>query len=242
MKIAKHKSIGIGSIIVMTLTFMALSIGGVSAQGDGHPSAKASAQVGAIAIVEEDGATSSSEQVGWQSIASDPITIKTANNMDLIIGVSLECGLGTETLVKSKGGKQDTSTAEAAVQVQVLVDGVEYAAPGIITFCSRTQELSAKFGGVLEQCQDTNGDGIISADECDFTDEELNLMLETMNANHYNFLSADLGTGIHTVEVQTKVYRSSSSQAGDAKSWAFIGNGSVTVEEVRMIKGEDVTL
>ena len=90
----------------------------------GQPSSKATAKVGDVNILD---ATS----LGWTTILSNDI--KTANQKDLFIDVSLECGLYTQTEVKSKGNK-DTSTAEAGVMVQVLVDGAP-AYPDVVTFC-----------------------------------------------------------------------------------------------------------
>ena len=67
-------------------------------------------------------------------------------------------------------------------------------------------------------------------------------VLETMSANSYNFIVADLLSGNHTVEVQAMVSSDSSAQNGSASASATTGYGSVTVEEVRMIMGEDVVL
>ena len=82
---------------------------------------------------------------------------------DLVVDVSLECGLSTDTQVESKGGKKSTATASAGVQVRVqasragadglfgTVDDItETMEPGWVTFCRRSQELSATFQGLLE--------------------------------------------------------------------------------------------
>ena len=75
-----------------------------------------------------------------------------------------------------------------------------------------------------------------------FTDEEIELIQDTMGANTFNFILADMSSGNHKVEVQAAITSSTSSQTGGASANASIGNGSVTVEEVRMIKGEDINL
>jgi hypothetical protein len=59
----------------------------------------------------------------WTTILSN--NLKTANQKDLFVDVSLECGLYTSTKVASSG-KTDTSVADAGVQVQVLVDGSRF--------------------------------------------------------------------------------------------------------------------
>lgn len=196
------------------------------------PSAKVTAKVGSIAILDK-------TDMGWTTIMHN--TLKTPNQKDVFVDASLECGLYTQTLVKSSTGTKDTSTAEAGVMVQVLVDG-QPALPGPVEFCRRSQELTAKFGGILERCTDLNGDGTITADECTWTNEELNLVLKTMNANSFNFVLDDLGAGNHTIEVQAKIDSATSAQAGSAEAKATIGKGSVTVEEVRMVQNEDIEL
>jgi len=197
----------------------------------GQPSSKATAKVGDVNILNQ-------TVLGWTTILDN--SIKTANQKDLFIDVSLECGLYTQTKVRSAGNK-DTSSADAQVMVQVLVDGEE-AYPGPVTFCSRAQTLSATLGGILENCTDSNGDGDIDLNDCTLAPEEVELILDTMNANSFNFILDGLTSGVHLVEVQAMISSSSSSGAGSSSSNATIGNGSVTVEEVRLIQNEDIVL
>jgi len=215
-------------VLVAVLTILALA-GGVAAQS--QPSSKVTAKVGTIAILD-------TTEMDWTTILSN--NIKTPNQKDLFIDVSVECGLYTRTLVKSAGNK-DTATAEAGVYVQVLVDGAP-AYPGEVVFCRRTQELTALFGGIMESCTDLNGDGVITYDECTWTPEELELVLDTMNANSFNFILDDLTAGVHTVEVQARISSVTEAGAGVAEAWATIGKGSMTVEEVRLIQNEDIEL
>lgn len=177
---------------------------------------------------------------GWVDILSG--SIHTASWKDLIIGVSLEAGLFTSTTVRSRGGNNDTSKAEASIQVRVLVDGVEVF-PGAVTFARRHQELMAKFGGIVESCSDLDGDGTIVVEtECVVTDEELRLVLDTMNANAFNFVLPDLRSGDHSIVVQARIDTSTSAESGEAAANGVIGKGSLIVEEVRMVRGLDVTL
>jgi hypothetical protein len=57
----------------------------------------------------------------------------------------------------------------AEINMKVFVDG-ELALPVEVTFDKREQTSLAKQGGVLV-CQDYNRDGIITFDECTFTEE-----------------------------------------------------------------------
>lgn len=176
--------------------------------------------------------------------------IQTSQWEDLVMDVSLECGLITNTKVKSQKGNVDTSTAEAGVMVRVLIDegtaDERYAMPGRdpnysggIIFCKRIQEQIAKFGGVLESCTDLNGDGSITLDECEFTDEELELMLDTMGAHSFNFFALDFDQGDHSIKVQAKLWASNddSDPLWVDRTSASIGYGSVAVNEVKFVKG-----
>lgn len=152
--------------------------------------------------------------------------------------VAIECGLFADTLVKSSVGKTDTSVAEVKVNLRVRVDG-KLTEPGEVIYCSRKQELIAKFGGILESCKDSNGDGTISQDECEFSDEELRLIQTTMAANSFNFLLGDLSSGVHSVVVEAKISSGISAQAGSADAKASLGKGSLLVNQVRAIRDED---
>lgn len=190
----------------------------------------------------------SEETAGWNTIMEG--TIQTSQWEDLVMDVSLECGLITNTKVKSQKGKVDTSTAEAGVMVRILIDGEtadqKYAMPGReddysggIIFCKRIQEQIAKFGGILESCTDLNGDGSITLDECEFKDEELELMLDTMGAHSFNFFATDFDQGDHTIEVQAKLWASNddSDPLWEDRTSASIGYGSVAINEVKFVKG-----
>jgi hypothetical protein len=232
---------------------------------------------------------------GWTPILSQ--NIKTPNQMDLFVDVSLETGLWTRTKVKSKvtedypWGEWDTSKAQAQVLVRVGVDG-EYATAAVgeqeagvafpreVTFNEREQVLSAKFMGiftgdclnvVLADPQiDNDEDGYINEDPADFDEagnpidndgdglynedpvdyiitidydclqpEELDLLLRTMSANAFNFIVADLEPGEHTITVEAKIITNGEADQGNYQAMALVGQGSVVIEGVRMMKGED---
>jgi len=64
-----------------------------------------------------------------------------------------------------------------------------------------------------------------------------------MNANSFNFVVDDLGPGEHLIESRARIDNEigvDDLSGSTAKAMATIGKGSVTVEEVRMIKGEDI--
>lgn len=198
-------------------------------------SAKFTANVGSMAVVSP--MLKANDADGWSTVLSGQI--HTATPKDLLIGVSLETSLLTDTLVKSSKGVQDTSTAEAGIEIKVLVDGQE-AAPGVVVFDKRKQQLSATLGGYYTNCMDDNLDGITDMlTECDLVPEEIELLLDTTAAHHFNFIKADLGQGVHTVVVKSKISNNTVFANGTASSSALLGKGSLSVEEVQAVNAPD---
>ncbi|WP_373045992.1 hypothetical protein [Vulgatibacter sp.] len=201
-------------------------------------SAKSSVQVGNLSLVGVPNTAATTD--GWTNILAT--TIHTSQQKDLVMDVSLEAGLFTDTLVSSRKGRSDTSFAEAMIEVRVLVDGLA-AMPASVIYARRAQTLMASFGGVLEYCDDENDDGIIDGEtECEFSDEQLQLVLDTMGAHSFNFLLDDVGSGSHSIVVQAKITTDSSAQEGAASARAVLGNGSLVVEEVRLVNGASISL
>jgi hypothetical protein len=225
------------------------------------PSAKATAQIGDLSVIEVSGSGGSnvynSATVGWETLFTQ--TIKTPQDKDLFVDVSLECGLTTDTTVMSKRLERAIATAEAIVEVQVLVDDVPVAVNGggdtDITFARRAQTLIAEFAGDFSDCMTADiVTGDVSVDWACADPEMLQLILDTMQANSFNFVVPDLDAGDHTVKVQAKLSYAADGNLvqetidteletmaeGLSAAKAYLGNGSVTIETVRMIKDEDV--
>jgi hypothetical protein len=187
---------------------------------------------------------------GWTTVLK--AQIKTANQKDLFINPSLQCGIVTDTTVKSLNGSLDTAEARGTIRVRVKItapDGsTSYAEPNDtgatadpaerntdgLVYCDRIQTLKAKFSGLNCDANLTTGE-VTCADP-----EELQLILKTLNANSFNFVAADVASGVHTIEIQARTSANIGvdSQNGSlAGAEAFIGAGSATIEEVRMIQG-----
>ena len=229
--------------------------------GYGNAFAEASAKVTAVAGL--------LKQVnigeGWTTVMKN--TIKTANAKDLFINVSAEIGLTTNTKVASRLLIKAISEAEALVKMRVIIDadvdnpdGTVTVVPGAdgVTFSRRTQALIAEFAGALVY-EDAEGNivncisidsetGAIDIDVNCIEEETLALILDTLAAHSFNYVAVDVPVGLHTIEVQALV---DYTQVGDAAedelaliedpvTKAYIANGSMTVEEVRMIKDENI--
>ena len=194
----------------------------------------------------------------WQPILRQQI--KMANQKDLFFGASLQCGIVTDTTVKSMNAtatsSYDTAEARGTIRVRIKVTPpfgpAVYAEPstgvdatntpsganGGVVFCDRIQTLRAKFSGL--SCTANLTTGVVTCN----TPEELQLILKTLNANAFNFVAPNLGSGVHLIEVQARSSAATSASGPNGSlgaANAFIGAGSVSVESVRMIKGNDGT-
>lgn len=225
---------------ITLLVTLAVLFGFQPVLAESLPGSKSAVAMSAIALVKS---TTGTE--GWTPILRGKL--KVAEQKDLAIDVSLECGLYTDTLARSKGGTKDTSAAEAIVKIRVAVfDGannlVMHAAPGGakgIVFARRAQELSATFQGLIDGCLSVDENGIVVLNQECLKPEEVELVLDTMNANAFNFLAPNLGAGIHTLVVEAKIDTAAGAQGGTASARAAIGRGSMLVEEIRLVKGSE---
>lgn len=139
-------------LIVCLVCFVAMTFGFTNAFTQ-TPSSKGSAAIGKFTVLE--------------THSFDPVMstiIQVAQQKELVFDVALQCGLYTDTLVRSKGGNKDTSTAEVAIDVRVKLQKLNNAGepigepflahPGVVTYAKRSQTLMAKFQGIFQQCEE----------------------------------------------------------------------------------------
>lgn len=121
---------------------------------------------------------------------------------DLVIGLSAETNLVTSTTVASTGGNKSTAWAVGAIEMCVETvsgDGTFVAAPGVVTFDKRKQELWAKLAGL--NCTADLNTGVVSCTN----PEEIGLLLDTTAAHHFNFVAQNPGPGTITVNAYARV-------------------------------------
>ncbi|PYN96895.1 MAG: hypothetical protein DMD89_17290 [Candidatus Rokuibacteriota bacterium] len=230
------------SAVVLAVALLVAVLGTSTADAQSQPSAKVTAKTANLTLLPETTGTG-----GWQTVLSN--TIKTANQKDLFINASFEVGLFTQTLVSSKNMTKDTSTADANVQVQVLLDG-QPVQPGDkragVVYGRRTQTLSATLEGAIAGCLSivTNLDGSqsIVLDPTCVLPETIELILDSMDAASFNFVAVDVPQGVHTITVQARIDTTGSADTGSFKAMGTVGKGSMTVESVRLIKDPNVIL
>jgi len=220
------------------LGMLALTLAAVSGYAQSQPSSKVTAKTANLTLLPSTTGTGD-----WQTLLSN--TIKTANQKDLFINASFEVGLFTRTLVSSKNMTTDTSTAQANVQVQVLLDG-NAVEPGKVVYGRRTQTLSATLEGAIAGCLSlvTNLDGTTSivVDTNCVTAETIELILDSMDAASFSFVAVDVPQGVHLISVQARIDTTGSAQTGSWTAVGTVGKGSMTVESVRLIKDANVPL
>jgi hypothetical protein len=226
----KNSKLVVSGILALTLVLPLVT---ATSHAAGVPSSKATFETSDLILIPETTGTSD-----WVTVLSG--IIKTPSQKDLFISGSLEAGIFTQTNVKSKNLKKDTSTASVSIQVRALVDG-EVVPPGVVTYAARTQTLSATLEGAIAGCLTivTNADGSLSVvlDETCVTPEEIDLILSTLQAASFDFVATDVPVGVHTVSIQARITTSGSAEAGSFTALGFVGKGTMIVDEVRLVKG-----
>jgi hypothetical protein len=163
-----------------------------------------------------------------------------------LINASLVTGLLTNTTVTSNGGSKSSGSATGSVQVGVIIDGSfdsnghylgggSYAYPGLLSFDTRTQTLTATLGQALTGC--TVVSGIVQC--TGFTQEQIQLVLDTTSAHSFEFILPNVGvapnSAPHRIDVVAQVSSSTlSSGLGSALASACYGAGSIVVDAVRL--------
>ncbi len=234
------------------ITAVALTIFAATSASAEMPSSKSavaySSSLTALGLASQASTSSSNgTDTGYLTILQS--YIKTANQKDLVFDVALQCAIITDTTVKSKGGNKDEAEAYGKTSVRVKLTSmgtgeIRYADPLAekgVTYCSRVQRLDAKFSGLnctvdLDTASPTYGQ--VTCED----PEDLRLLLDTLNANAFNFVEADVTSGVWRIEVQARSQTNvtlGGSSLGSARAESFVGLGSMSVSESRLIKDAD---
>ncbi len=175
--------------------------------------------------------------------------IKVPQDKELLVGLSAEIGLVTDTSIKGKQGGTAKAIAGGKANVTIFAipepfnwEGIRKAEPGRIMLSSRFQVLTATLGGVLT-----------SLDPLAFTDEEIGFLQGTLAAHHFNFLLPNMDQGVYkivaffTTGAIAKVdicELCDGSVSASAFAAAIIGKTMLTAQQVRAVKDslEEVTI
>ncbi len=196
-----------------------------------------------VSVVETNDATSA-EYTCDENDGFTMARMKVPQDKELLLGVSAEVLLITDTSIKGKEGGAAKALAYAGGTVTVGACPVEggdcqLAEPGTIYLADRFQILDATLGGVLESCTDENGDGTTDVpEECTFSDEHIGLVLDTLSSHHFNFVLPNMDQGEYNiVAVFATGACNEISTEGDATASTYalaaIGKYMLTAQQVR---------
>ena len=124
-----------------------------------------------------------------------------------------------------------------------LDDGITGEWYGDLTECQNAGDggntcESKLFVGTCLQ-KDPDSDAILLDLEC-LLPEEVELILDTVNANAFNYVSPNLDAGVYKATAESMIAISGSSEdTGEWEANAVVGMGSMTVDEVRFITNAD---
>ena len=126
-----------------------------------------------------------------------------------------------------------------------MLDG-QVVEPGSVVYGRRTQTLSATLEGAIAACLSlvTNLDGTTSivVDTNCVTAETIELVLDSMDANAFNFVAVNVPQGVHLISVQARIDTTGIAQTGSWTALGTVGKGTMTVESVRLIRDANVPL
>ncbi len=170
----------------------------------------------------------------WEDILHTPLLV--SKEKDVVVQVSLHSGLYTDAPARGGRSPEDGTPARAALEVRVLVDGAQ-ADAGDVIFTQLHPYLVTRLGGILDACKDDDADGAITPRECILTEEELRRVRNTLHANSFTYSLEALGPGLHELRVQARVTLSSYAARGSLSVGAWVGQGSVHIEETQLLDG-----
>ena len=143
----------------------------------------------------------------WKDVLSTEIKVS-GEPKDLVIAVTAECALATNVRLHDKTG----SESQAKIMVRALVDNKTVVVPSEVVFADRLVKVKGNLN-------DTNA--------------WFEIYMATRNANGFNFIAEDVGTGPHTITVQAKGFATGVDPAPE-KLLVLIGNRTLVVNEVNL--------
>lgn len=158
-------------------------------------------------------------------------SFKTSTNTDLIINATAEVGLYTE--IKTKGN--DDSVASAGVECWVELDDKPVPYPAFAGDGTLGNDFTGGNGTVSRANEGSvifsNRDFGMKTSDFENLEAKIELFLRTRSANGFNWYTADVGQGEHTIALKARVTQNVDGK-GEAK--ALVGPRTLIVEPVNM--------
>ncbi|WP_435364665.1 hypothetical protein [Haloarchaeobius sp. DYHT-AS-18] len=196
---------------------LGLSALGTGTVGASHSPADKVSAVGSTLELMESTKSNGGESSAGAEVTLLSGTMKTSSPTDLILQATVESGLYTD--IKTKGN--DESWANAGVQCWVEIDGAEVpvtsGSSGKVVFNNR------EFG--MKTSNFENEEAMIE------------LFLRTRSSNAFNWLTLDVGSGEHTIELKADIDVYANGK-GSAK--ALVGPRTLVVEPTKMANDAEI--
>lgn len=154
-------------------------------------------------------------------------TMKTSAPTDLMLAVTAECALWTD--IATTGN--DSATAISRVELWLEIDGKVVPVNSTDTASGDTGlpvEVGQAEAGHVVFCNRAYG---MATSDFDDEDAQIQMFNRTRNANAFNWMSLDLGSGAHTIKVFGEL---TTDVEGNALAKAAIGKRTLIVEPTKM--------
>lgn len=220
-KAAQHVTTGVAIGLAVLLLAVALPPSLAPAEASHEPADKAAAAGSTLEVMES--TTSNGSFSEEHTILSTEM--RTSDPTDLILQFTAECALWTD--VTTVGN--DDSEAVASVNTWIEIDGEpvsvtsdhdEVGGEGVVTLCNREYRVATM----------------------NFENENATIerYLETKQANAFNWVQLDVGSGVHEIAVKAQLEGHAEAEEGQAHAKALIGDRTLVIEPVKMAHDAEV--
>lgn len=147
-------------------------------------------------------------------------TIRSSAPSDLILSATLECSIITDVVTVG----DDAQSAEGKIRAWIEIDGQpvpvssDDTGGGKVTFCNRIYSRTTQLGE--DDQEDTH-----------------RTYMATKTANAFNWMTFNVGAGLHTVELVAEL--STNSTEGSLAE-AYVGNRTLVIEPVKASNHEEI--
>jgi hypothetical protein len=157
--------------------------------------------------------------------------IRTANPTDLLLTLTAECGVG---FLEDDQGSADFDDLRAQVNMRVEIDDQP------VTVVGPPNDPPGNGNGTVEFCTRSWVDFTATGDDTDGNGDNIDILRNPGRSSHaFEWAKLNVDSGLHEVTVEADI-----TETGDLDSEAFasIGSRTLTIEPVKMPRGQDKTI
>lgn len=173
--------------------------------------------------------------VGGEPVLLLQETFKTSKPADLLLNVAAECSIVTE--VTTVGNSESTARGQLEFFLTMSTNGGTPERIGVTQASTAPNEDEDGDTGEVVFCNRT-----YERETTLFNDEDATIrtFMETRNANAFNWLELNAGSGVHTVRLFAQYSEAESTTAGAATASGVVGARTLIIEPVRAKNDEHV--